>query len=273
VFWDWNVRFNRLLIIGCVALSLIAVSAAIVVPDLRWRAKVSLRKAGGDLDEISWPRLLQMLSTGSGYQLKQVAEGGTSLHSVFRNPHNASEDIIAGERLFRSHCASCHLGHGATSSAPNLTDEVYEHGASDWAIFTSIANGIPGTAMQASTLDDIQIWQLVSYIRDASVNAVDNRHSPEPRRREIGLVDSGRLVNAEDEPENWVMYSGTYSGQRYSRLDEIETINAEHLEIDWVYQFETNQSIAQSTPLVIDGTMFLTISPDLDVAIDARAFK
>ncbi|MYA65778.1 MAG: hypothetical protein F4Y22_00595, partial [Gammaproteobacteria bacterium] len=30
-----------------------------------------------------------------------------------------------------------------------------------------------------------------------------------------------RLVNAADEPENWLMYSGTLDSTRYSRLDQI----------------------------------------------------
>ena len=30
-----------------------------------------------------------------------------------------------------------------------------------------------------------------------------------------------RLVNAEDEPENWLMYSGTLDSQRFSRLDQV----------------------------------------------------
>jgi alcohol dehydrogenase (cytochrome c) len=264
-------RLARQLIIATLACCLLAGSTVIVFPDVRWRVQVIVRKVGGELDEVSWPRLLQMLAPGSGYWLEPFAESGTSIHSMFRNPHNSPEDVIAGERLFRSQCSTCHLGHGGASSALDLTDEVYAHGASDWAIFTSISNGIPGTAMQPSTLGDRKVWQIVSHIRATSIGQVDDdqdRQSPQP---EIGSVIYERLVHAEKEPENWLMYSGTYSGQRFSRLAQINPGNVDSLKIDWVYQFETNERIGQSTPLVVDETIFLTVSPDQDVALDARS--
>ena len=36
----------------------------------------------------------------------------------------------------------------------------------------------------------------------------------------LGQITPDRLVRAADEPRNWLTYSGTYSGQRYSTLDE-----------------------------------------------------
>jgi glucose dehydrogenase len=38
-------------------------------------------------------------------------------------------------------------------------------------------------------------------------------------------VSSDRLVRAADEPQNWLMYSGTYSGQRYSLLRQVDATN------------------------------------------------
>ena len=35
-------------------------------------------------------------------------------------------------------------------------------------------------------------------------------------------VTSERLLNPEKEPQNWLTYSGAYTGQRYSRLTQID---------------------------------------------------
>ena len=40
-----------------------------------------------------------------------------------------------------------------------------------------------------------------------------------------------RLINAGDEPENGLMYSGTLDAQRYSQLDEINTSNVTEMEL------------------------------------------
>ena len=45
-----------------------------------------------------------------------------------------------------------------------------------------------------------------------------------------------RLLNAADEPENWLMYSGTFDSQRHSGLEHVHTRNVDRLELKWAYQ-------------------------------------
>ena len=45
-----------------------------------------------------------------------------------------------------------------------------------------------------------------------------------------------RLLNAADEPQNWLMYSGTLDSQRFSRLDQVDKANVGELELKWAYQ-------------------------------------
>lgn len=78
-----------------------------------------------------------------------------------------------------------------------------------------------------------------------------------------------RLVNADAEPENWLMYSGTLSSQRYSRLNQITTANVDELELKWAYQIPVIDR-AETVPLVVDGIMFITEAPSNLVAVDAR---
>ena len=66
-----------------------------------------------------------------------------------------------------------------------------------------------------------------------------------------------RLLNADEEPENWLTYSGTYSSNRHTKLDQITPENVEDLELSWVFQASSLEAF-QATPLVVDGIMYLT---------------
>ncbi len=77
-----------------------------------------------------------------------------------------------------------------------------------------------------------------------------------------------RLLHAADEPENWLMYSGTLDSQRFSRLDQIHNRNVGELELKWAYQIPQLDR-AETTPLVVDGVMFITEAPSNVVAVDA----
>ncbi len=77
-----------------------------------------------------------------------------------------------------------------------------------------------------------------------------------------------RLLNAADEPENWLMYSGTLDSQRFSQLDQVHNRNVGELELKWAYQIPQLDR-SESVPLVVDGVMFITEAPSNLVAVDA----
>ena len=83
-------------------------------------------------------------------------------------------------------------------------------------------------------------------------------------------VTSERLLHANDEPQNWLTYSGSYASQRYSALQQISATNVKNLELKWVFQAQSLQKF-ESTPLVVDGVMYLTQSPNDVVALDAKS--
>ena len=82
-------------------------------------------------------------------------------------------------------------------------------------------------------------------------------------------VTSERLLRADQEPQNWLTYSGTYSGHRHTRLKQIDASNVRDLEVKWIWQARSLQSFS-ATPLVVDGIMYVTQAPNDVVAIDAR---
>ncbi|MCP5112938.1 MAG: PQQ-dependent dehydrogenase, methanol/ethanol family [bacterium] len=85
----------------------------------------------------------------------------------------------------------------------------------------------------------------------------------------FGQLTYERLLNPEREPGNWLTYSGSYSSQRYSLLDLLARDNVSDLEFKWVYQLRTTQKV-ETTPLVVDGVMYLTRPPNDVIAMDTE---
>jgi alcohol dehydrogenase (cytochrome c) len=85
-----------------------------------------------------------------------------------------------------------------------------------------------------------------------------------------GQVTYERLLRAAEEPQNWLTYSGTYTSQRYSLLDQITPANVRNLQLEWVHQVRSTEKF-ETTPLVVDGVMYLTEPPSNVVALDATS--
>jgi alcohol dehydrogenase (cytochrome c) len=70
-------------------------------------------------------------------------------------------------------------------------------------------------------------------------------------------VTDDRLLNADKEGDNWLTFYRTYSGWRYSPLNQINVSNAGKLVAKWSLQLgELGEQ--QCTPLVNDGVMYVT---------------
>jgi putative heme-binding domain-containing protein len=83
-----------------------------------------------------------------------------------RNPRTTPEDVAAGGRIYRSHCAECHGLAGEGGRGPNLTMGIYRHGGSDEALLKTISRGIPGTEMPGIYFTEAQVWQIVAFVKD-----------------------------------------------------------------------------------------------------------
>ncbi len=84
-----------------------------------------------------------------------------------------------------------------------------------------------------------------------------------------GQVTYDRILHASDTPGNWLTYSGTYSGHRFSTLSQINRTNVSRLKLEWMYQTnDLNQF--ETTPLVADGVMYVSEPPSNAAALDLR---
>jgi alcohol dehydrogenase (cytochrome c) len=81
-----------------------------------------------------------------------------------------------------------------------------------------------------------------------------------------------RILNADKDAGNWLTYSGGYRGWRYSPLDQITRENAGKLQVKWIYQMPTTHTV-ETTPLVVDGVMYISEPPSNVVAVDAETGK
>jgi alcohol dehydrogenase (cytochrome c) len=78
-----------------------------------------------------------------------------------------------------------------------------------------------------------------------------------------------RLLKSSAEPGNWLTYSGNYSGHRHSSLDQVNDRNVSKLKPLWSYQTNSLQKF-ETTPLVIDGIMYISEPPSHVTALDPR---
>ena len=81
-------------------------------------------------------------------------------------------------------------------------------------------------------------------------------------------VSFQRLRYSHLESQNWLTYWGHYEGTHYSDLDAVTPANASTLRSQWAFQY--GGSNIESTPLVVDGLMFVTGPLNTVTALDAR---
>ena len=81
-------------------------------------------------------------------------------------------------------------------------------------------------------------------------------------------VTFDRILRANQEPQNWLTYSGTVLSQRYSQLTQITPDNVKNLELQWVFQARSLEKY-EATSIVVDGVLYTVQAPNDVVALDA----
>ena len=81
-------------------------------------------------------------------------------------------------------------------------------------------------------------------------------------------VTDARLVSPE--PENWLMYRGTYDGHGYSPLSKINSRNVKKLKPLWTFSTGLREG-HQAPPIVNGGFMFITTPHNHLLALDAES--
>ena len=85
-------------------------------------------------------------------------------------------------------------------------------------------------------------------------------------------VDAKRIGAAADNRADWLTHGRTYDEQRFSPLAAINQDNVKDLKLAWYFDLDTNRG-QEATPLVVDGTMYVTSAWSKVFALDARTGK
>lgn len=85
-----------------------------------------------------------------------------------------------------------------------------------------------------------------------------------------GGVDDARLQAAGAARGEWLHYGRDYSQQRFSPLDQINARTVKRLVPKWIYQTGSAATF-QTSPLIADGTMYLTAPFSHVIAVDAAS--
>jgi alcohol dehydrogenase (cytochrome c) len=177
----------------------------------------------------------------AGYEtVSAVTKGGSRIVGVRRNEDTFTVQLVdIGEKL--------HL-----LTKEDLQEITYPQ--------RSLMPDYPEQRLNANQLQD-----LVAYLDSLRGGSRTGHSSPSP-----GAVPSARLLKTADEPAQWLMYSGDYAGRRYSALSQIATANVRQLGMEWTFQAGRSGPL-ETTPLVVDGIMYVTGSNSEMWALDARS--
>jgi quinohemoprotein ethanol dehydrogenase len=94
-----------------------------------------------------------------------------------------------------------------------------------------------------------------------------------PAAAVTAAVDAARIVAADSEPGNWMTYGRTYDEQRFSPLKRINDRNVSQLQLAWHYDLDAAHRVQESTPIVVDGVMYLTSAWSKVFALDPATGK
>ena len=140
------------------------------------RGRVDLRFAEDNDGEL-------YILTKSDGMIRKVVGVRTATTTTTAPAASAPNTMAAGKKAYDANCAPCHgdVGQGAVRAglvlsiieeqkgkqAPDLTDDQWDHGSTDEAIFNVIKKGVPPTMMAGfeGRLSDEDIRSLVAYIR------------------------------------------------------------------------------------------------------------
>ncbi|MFN0124364.1 MAG: PQQ-binding-like beta-propeller repeat protein [Blastocatellia bacterium] len=232
------------------------------------------------------------------------------LRSLSGNNSTVAGNIDNGRRLFfgAAQCGTCHMfGGRGDILGPDLTDVRARHRAEELGIRlqrpvkmvearTPAGATVRGVKKSEDTftlrlMDEQRRWHFLDK-RAAAIKTSDTAHTasgPKDLADVLAFltraerkydpaaawkpatgfnISFDRLKNAAAEPHNWLTYWGDLRGTHYSGLKQITPVNAANLRARWTYQL--GGTTVQTTPLVVDGLMFVTGPLNNAAALDAR---
>jgi alcohol dehydrogenase (cytochrome c) len=188
-----------------------------------------------------------------------------------------------GAKSFDTRCAVCHGGDGNGSErAPSILGFAASH--ADGEIAALVRAGVK--AMPPHDIADPEMRDLVAY-----VHTLTPARGPRTPRRATVKLQSGQTLEGQvlnqtnfdlqlrttdgkahlltleaggvyretplSPKMDWPRYDGSYTGNRNSTLDQINTTNVQRLGLKWLFPIADAPRL-EATPVVVDGVMYVT---------------
>src|SRR6266498_4112053 len=98
---------------------------------------------------------------------------------------------------------------------------------------------------------NVKAWSILSV---ASVAVI----ATAPARAQE--VDFNKILNADQNPNDWLTYHGSFKSWHYSPLRDVDMRNVDKLRIAWIHQPSRTTRGVQSMPLAADGVLYYSSS-------------
>ncbi len=258
-------RLLLILTIGATVAVLALGSAALISKGVAWRFIILKEKLTGKIPEIPFLTLLRWMRPGSPVYLGELSEMpnvNASISTLFNDRHSAE----AGARFYGRECGGCHGENLRGRTGPNLLAALGN--LTDWSFFSTVKWGRRGTVMIAQKLSDLEIWQVYAYARQMSMEEAIGRKSSSKEIRPFPAV-TVEMLGEGNRSGDWLMYAGNYAGYRHGLQHQISRQNVQQLRLAWAAQLRADSPSLEATPIVTQGRVFVTQSPEGVTALDA----
>jgi alcohol dehydrogenase (cytochrome c) len=207
----------------------------------------------------------------------------------------APAQVPNGRQQYETRCSRCHGGDATGGeSGPDIVAQIDARTDSELAAF--LRTGRPSSGMPAFDLPAPEMTALTAYVR--TLVPVQSGPPPAPVRKTVQTTDGqtleGRVLNegmadlqmltgdrrihllrktATDRyrqvtsQTDWPTYHGDPSGNRFTKLTQIDKSNVSRLAPRWAFQIP-NATQVQNTPVVVGGIMYVSSANEV-YALDA----
>ena len=134
----------------------------------------------------------------------------------------------------------------------------------------------PSLGIKGATIINLILLMTIFFsilVQTSNINKPDiKKNIPLPTEDKISLIgniDTQRIIETDNEPNNWLSHGRNYEEQRYSTLEDINKNNIKNLELAWSFDMNSTRAL-EATPIVDNGIMFLTSEWSIVYAINAK---
>ncbi len=85
----------------------------------------------------------------------------------------------------------------------------------------------------------------------------------------VSPVTQEQLNAAAKDAKNFLLTNGNYEQTRFYPAKQIDRANVKNLHVAWIFQTDVKESL-ETSPIVVDGVMFVTTSFSHVYALDAK---